>query len=88
MTPVSGALHDLRLFCHFKSRLIHGYHVKEHEIQHRYIEFQKNQPFQGNKKVRGQRSDLGHFFNVKNEKIIYKNRSRLAKNFILGLNDS
>ena len=30
-SPLSGALHDPRPFCQFKSRLIYGYHVKEHE---------------------------------------------------------
>ena len=60
-TPVSGALHDPRPFCQFKSRLIHGYHVKEHEKLHRISK--KIDPFKAKKSYGGQRSDLGHFLN-------------------------
>ena len=62
--------------------------MKEHEKLHR-ISKKKIDPLKAKKSYGGSKVGFGTlFFNVKNEKIVYKNRSRLAGNFILGVNDS
>ena len=83
-TPVSGALHDLRPFCHFKSRLIHGYHVKKHEKLHR---ISKKSTLSRQKKVKGVKSRIWDSFSMHK---VWKSfiKIDLARNFILGLNDS
>ena len=62
--------------------------MKEHEKLRR-IAKKKSTLSRQKKSYRGSKVGFGTlFFKVKNEKIVYKNRSRLARNFILGSNDS